>query len=93
MFRSDLAKQLQPTAKYTCISLIVFSLMLDLGIYKWRKLTNYIIYIECLYQISLSVIPNDAYIYWNNTVLMINMVGFIMFYTDTGMQIISLTCN
>ena len=48
-FNTEVVNEIRPVVKNLCMTIIVLSAILDLGIIKWRGLTSAIIYIEGLY--------------------------------------------
>ena len=59
VFRKDIVDKIQPTIAYMGISTIIVAIMLDIAIYKWRKLTHLILYFELLYNLTVMTIPAD----------------------------------
>ena len=48
-FSNDAVNDLRPTVRYVCVSLIIFSAVLDVAIFKWRWLTSLLIFEGCIY--------------------------------------------
>ena len=68
---------------------IILALILDLACYKYRRLTNFILYFEGAYGLLITLIPSA---YWLELPIIwigINyLIMFLCFYCDKGAQII-----
>ena len=69
-------------------SFIILALILDLACYKYRRLTNFILYFEGAYGLLITLIPSA---YWLELPIIwigINyLIMFLCFYCDKGAQL------
>ena len=71
--------------------LIVFSVVVNLACFKWRKLANSIMYIEFFYQLLIMALPHreldQIYIF------IMYYLGFFVYYCDSSSHIILLSLS
>ena len=87
-FREDLVQEFRTTIKYISMTICVLSVILDVAIYKKRNLVNLILYMELTHVTLLTTIPSASSNYTDLYIFCIHCVIFLVFYTDTGAQII-----
>ena len=71
-----------------CIAMIILAIIIDVAVYKWRKLTSLILYFELVYTILVALVPSSenppTMIYW----YMMTIFHFIGYFTDSGTQVV-----
>ena len=74
------------------VILIVIGIMLDLLCFKWRKLANAFIYLECITRIVALMFPNHAN-YNYDFIGYMQMLGmtWLFYYCDEPAQLITIT--
>ena len=92
-FNEDFVSSAQPFIKIMCIVLIVFSICLNIAIYKWRGLTKWILYEELVYHLLISIVPTDVKNMTNIAMMLLHFIAFVILYTDTGGHIIAVTIS
>ena len=71
---------------------IILGTLLDLLIFKWRYLSSLVLHMECLTRLIVLLIPNYAsYEHTTATYLYAFTSTFLIYYTDSGSQVIVLT--
>ena len=48
----------RPVLKNVCMALVIFSVLLDIAIYKWRHLVHYCIVLDLIHFTLYMMIPN-----------------------------------
>ena len=77
-----------PAIRVFCASLIVTSVLVCVLSLKWRKLTVSLNYLMALYQVVVSLVPSDQYDRQSSlNIFFMSFVGFVWYYTDSGLQI------
>ena len=71
----------------------MFSIALNILIYKYRNLTNWIFYVEIVYHQCVGVVPTDVKIMTDIAILLIHLLAFVVLYTDTGGHIIAVAVS
>ena len=78
-----------PFIRITCTTLLVIMELICLLSLKWRKLTDWIMYTMILYHVTVSLVPTDKYDRQSPVwIFFMGFSGFIVYYTDSGIQII-----
>ena len=81
--------QLQPIVADLCIAMIILAIILDVAVYKWRKLTTLIFYFEMVYTLLVALIPSTPAAI--NNWYMMYMFLFIGYFTGSGTQVVVAT--
>ena len=59
-YNNDIVDPMEPSLRIILIGLIIVGTLLDLLCYKWRRMANTFIYLECLTRVVAMLIPNFA---------------------------------
>ena len=80
---------------YALYALVFFAVILNILCFKWKRIACYLFYLECLTRVVAVSFPNVAG-YEDDEIkyVLIFCVNWVVFYTDSGNQIIvsTLTC-
>ena len=68
--------------------MIVFEVCLDIAIYKWRWLADWIFFENRIFWLVAYCIPANQFTITDLSLLEWHFMGFALFYTDNGAQII-----
>ena len=76
-----------------CIAMIILAIIIDVAVYKWRKLTSLILYFELVYTILVALVPSSenptTIVYW----YMMTIFNFKGYFTDSGTQVVATTIS
>lgn len=85
-FNEELVSELRPSLKLASMVLLVCSVLLDIAIFKWRMLADFILYFNCITSVLTLCFPSvDS----QNTDFYLGIIVLIIcicFYTDTRGQ-------
>lgn len=82
-FDVDLVQKIKPTLQFVSVSMLICSLILDLAIFKWRWLADYIIYIEGCQGLVAIMIPSKENHLTEMQIATSMVVSLIICYTDS----------
>lgn len=89
-FDDNVVDDLRPFISVICLTLIILSMILDVAIFKWRRLATLLVMAECVWQVSYSMIPTEKNNYYNMNFFVIMLIIFICLWTDEVSQIVFL---
>ena len=91
-YNRDLLETIKPTVKVIIGTSIIVALLLDILCYKYRRLSQAILYFEGAASLIFTLIPSRYYLELPVFYFMIfYVVMFIAFYCDSGGQVIYLS--
>ena len=89
-FRDDILEQIRPVMEYVLFTIMITSFLLDIAIFKWRKLVNGCLYLEMTY-LTLTTLFGTLTVGNETSMLIMGssyIVNFLIFYCNSGGQII-----
>ena len=91
-YDENIVSKVHPPIYHILVVMIVFQICLDIAIFKWRWLADWIFFENRVFWFLYNFIPSNQFIVIDLSLLEWHFQAFALFYTDNGAQIIFNTC-
>ena len=78
-----------PIVRNACIALVLLSTLLDILIYKYRKLVHILILLELVFNLLVKMVPSQANDYSIGYMWQGHFIVFVAYYSNQGWQIVA----
>ena len=83
-FDDEVVSTIQPFIQYTLVTMLVFQVCLNIAIYKWRWLADWILFENRIFWLLSNCIPSNDFLVTDLSLLEWHFQAFALFYTDNG---------